>query len=228
VFSDLLSRSKLVRRVILLPASLRLCLLLLVASFFYSVPAQASNFGGPVSGSGLPFAIADFDGDGRPNLATVHPESNSSSLIRYRVQVQLGEGGLQSINLVGPSGGLRIAAGDVNGDGIPDLILSLAWRAEPIAVLLNDGHAVFSFADPSSFPGVSGGSGNTLNCKLPPPQTDTVAPPQKLPVGDLCGLEYLLHPRPPTRSIPRTNFATLPGLLLESLLERAPPTPSCA
>ena len=228
MISDVHSRSKSARLLIPLAASLRVCLLLLVAFFFTSIPAQASKVSLPTTGHRLDFAIADFDGDGRPNLATVHPGSNSSSLISYRVQVQLGEGGLQSINLVGPSGGLRIAAGDVNGDGIPDLILSLAWRADPIAVLLNDGHAVFSFADPSSFPGVSGGSGNTMNCKLPPPQTDTVATPQKLPAGDLCGLEYLLHPRPPTSSIPRTNFATLPSLLLESLLERAPPTLSYA
>jgi len=227
VLSDVTWRSKLARRAVPLPAALRLCLLVLVGSFFGSIPAQASSVRFPVSGSKLPFAIDDFDMDGRPNLATVEPASGSPSLTIYRIQVQLGDGGRQSTDILAPSGGLRLTARDVNGNGTPDLIVSLAWREEPFAVLLNDGHASFSLADPSSFPRVSGGSGETLNGKSPP-QTDTVATPSKLPVGDLSGFEYLLQPRPDTSSIPRANFATLSSLLLESLLGRAPPTLSYA
>src|SRR5207244_6281590 len=98
------------------------------------------------------------------------------------------------------SGGLRIATSDVNGDDMPDLIVSSAWREETLAVLVNDGRGAFSLADPSSFPKASGGSGKTLNGKLPPP-TDTVATPPKLPVGDFSGSRYLLHPSPATGSI---------------------------
>ncbi len=202
-------------RMIPLPAALRLCLLGLVGSFFGSIPAQASNVSLPISGTRLPFAIDDLDGDHRPDLASVQQISNSSSATIYRV-------------LVGPSGGLRIATRDVNGDDIPDLIVSVAWREEPLGVLVNDGRGAFSLAALSSFPRAFGGSGKTLNCKLPPPQTDTVATPTKLPVGDLSGFEYLLQPRPDTSSIPRANFATLCSLLLESLLGRAPPTLSYA
>jgi hypothetical protein len=220
-------RTKLARRLIPLPAALRVCLLVLFGSFFGSIPVQASNVSLPLSGPRLNFAIADFDGDGRPNLAIVQPGSNSSALTIYRIQVQRDDGGLQSIDLVGPSGGMRIAAGDVNEDGIPDLIVSLAWRQEPFAVLLNDGHAVFSKADPSAFPRASNGSETTLNSNLPA-STDTVATPPKLPVGDFSGSKYLLHPSPAMGSIPRANFATLCSLLLESLLGRAPPTLSCA
>ena len=219
-------RTKLARRMILLPAALRVCSLVLVGSFFGSIPAQASNVSSPVIGHAFTFAIDDFDMDGRPNLATVEPVSNSPSLTIYRIQVQLGDGGRQSTEILAPSGGLRLTAHDVDGNSIPDLIVSLAWREGPFAVLLNDGHASFSLADPSSFPRVSGESGETLNGKSPP-QTDTVATPSKLPVGDLSGLQYLLHRTSDTSSIPRANFATLSSLLLESLLGRAPPTPSC-
>src|SRR5437879_7793180 len=211
---------------ILLPAALRVCSLVLVGSFFGSIPAQASNVSSPVIGHAFTFAIDDFDMDGRPNLATVEPVSNSPALTIYRIQVQLGAGGRQSTEILAPSGGLRLTAHDVDGNSIPDLIVSLAWREGPFAVLLNDGHASFSLADPSSFPRVSGESGETLDAKSPP-QTDTVATPSKLPVGDLSRLQYLLHRSSDTSSIPRANFATLSRLLLESLLGRAPPTPSC-
>ena len=228
VLPDVPWRSKLVRRMIPLPAALRLCLLVLVGSFFGRIPAQASNASLPISGARLPFAIDDLDGDHRPDLASVQQISNSSSATIYRVEFQLSATGQQSIHLVGPSGGLRIATRDVNGDDIPDLIVSVAWREEPLGVLVNDGRGAFSLAAlSSSFPRAFGGSGKTLNCKLPP-QTDTVATPPKLPVGDFSGSKYLLHPSPATGSIPRANFRTLSSLLLESLLGRAPPTPSCA
>ena len=227
MLSDAPWRNKLARRIISLPAALRVCLLVLAGSFFGSVPAQASHVSLPVSGPPVNFAIADFDGDGRPNLAIVQPGSNSSPLTIYRIQVQLGDGGLQSLDLVGPSGGIRIATRDLNEDGNPDLIVSLAWRQESLAVLLNNGHAVFSRADPSAFPRASNGSETTLNGNLQG-STGTVATPPRLPVGDFSGSKYLLHPSPATGSIPRANFATLRSLLLESLLGRAPPTPSCA
>ena len=220
-------RSKLFRRIIPLPAALRLCLLVLVGSFFGSIPAQASNVSALVSGSRLPFAIDDFDGDHRPDLASVQPISKDSSGTIYRIQFQLSAVGQQFIHLVGPSGGLQITTRDVNGDDIPDLIVSSAWREETLAVLVNDGRGAFSLTDPASFPRAPGGSGKTLNATLPP-QTDTVATPTKLTVGDFSGLKYLLHPSPATGSIPRANFATLRSLLLESLLGRAPPTPSRA
>jgi hypothetical protein len=217
----------LARRIIALPAALRVCLLVLVGSFFGSIPAQASNVSLPVSGPRLLFAIDDFDGDHRPDLASVQQVSNNSSGTIYKVQFQLSAAGPQSIHLVGPSGGLRITTGDVNGDDIPDLIVSSAWREETLAVLVNDGRGAFSLAGPASFPRTSGGSGKTLTATLPP-QTDTVATASKVPVGDFSGSKYLLHPSPATGSIPRTNFATLRSLLLESLLGRAPPTLSHA
>ena len=228
VISDVYSRSKLARRLIPLRASLRVCLLLLVAFFFTSIPAQASNVSLPTTGHRVDFAIADFDGDGRPNLATIEPGWNSPSKTIYRIQVQLGDGGLRSVDLFAPSGGLRIAASDVNADGIPDLVVSLAWREGPVAVLLNDGHASFSLADSSSFPGVSGGSGKSLNGEELPPQTDTVATPPKLRVVGFPGSKYLVQARRATDFLPRANFAKISNLLLVSLLGRAPPTSSCA
>ncbi len=226
MISDVPWRSKLAKWAIPLPEAMRVCLLVLVGSFFAGIPAQASNVGLPVSGSGLPFAIDDFDGDLRPDLASVQPVSNNSSGTIYRIQFQLSAAGQQSFHLVGPSGGLRIATRDVNGDDFPDVIVSSAWREEPLAVLVNDGHGAFSLADPSSFPRAFSGSGKTLNGRLSP-QVDTVATtPRRLPVGDFSGSEYLLHASPARGSIPRANSASFCSLILGSLLGRAPPIPS--
>ena len=227
MLSDVPWWNKLARQIIPLSAALRVCLLALVGSFFAGIPAQAqaSNVSLPVSGSRLPFAIDDFDGDRRPDLASVQPVSKNSSGTIYRVQFQLSAAGPQSIHLVGPSGGLRIATRDVNGDDFPDVIVSSAWRDEPLAVLVNDGRGAFSLADPTSFPRAFGGSGKTLSSKLPP-QTDTVATTPRLPVGDFSGSKYLLHASPARGSIPRANTASFCSLILGSLLGRAPPIPS--
>jgi len=219
--------SKLTRQIIPLPAALRVCLLALIGSFFAGIPAQAQarNVSLPVSASRLAFAIDDFDGDLRPDLASVQPVSKNSSGTIYRVQFQLSAAGQQSIHLVGPSGGLRIATRDVNGDDFPDVIVSSFWREEPLAVLVNDGRGAFSLADPTSFPRAFGGSGKALNAKLPPPM-DTVATTPRLPVGDFSGSKYLLHASPARGSIPRANSASFRSLILGSLLGRAPPIPS--
>ena len=227
MLSDVPWWSKLTRQIIPLPAALRVCLLALIGSFFAGIPAQAQarNVSLPVSGSRLAFAIDDFDGDLRPDLASVQSVSNNSSGTIYRVQFQLSAAGQQSIHLVGPSGGLRIATRDVNGDDFPDVIVSSAWREEPLAVLVNDGRGAFSLADPTSFPRAFGGSGKALNAKLPP-QTDTVATTSRLLVGDFSGTKYLLHASPARGSIPRANSASFRSLILGSLLGRAPPIPS--
>lgn len=104
-------------------------------------------------GSGLPFAIADFDGDLRPDLASIQNWSNSSGTTDYWIQLQLSAVGRQAIRLVAPAGGLRIEARDVNGDHAVDLVLTTAWFNQPVAVLLNNGRGSFSQVEPTRFPG---------------------------------------------------------------------------
>jgi hypothetical protein len=77
-----------------------------------------------IVGAGLPFgrisrglALADFDGDGRPDLAAVHLESASVGILIGR-----GDGTFTERSRLLP-GGLPVAvvAGDLDGDGRPDL-----------------------------------------------------------------------------------------------------------
>jgi hypothetical protein len=98
------------------------------------------------------FAIADFDGDHRADLATVQAGTESASQSRYWIRFELTSGNRQFFKVTGPAGGLRISPRDVNGDHALDLVVSTAWLNQTIAILLNDGHGNFTLADPSAFP----------------------------------------------------------------------------
>jgi hypothetical protein len=99
------------------------------------------------------FTIADFDGDQRPDLATVEVQKSSSSRTTlYSIRFQLTAGIAQVFGVTAPSGGLQIVARDVNGDNSLDVLVSTVLQHEQVAVLLNDGHGKFRMADPSEFP----------------------------------------------------------------------------
>jgi|SRR5580658_425178 hypothetical protein len=104
-------------------------------------------------GPGLTFAFADFDGDRRPDFASVQARQNKCGSSDYSIQINLSEVGRQSIHLVAPVGGLVIEARDVDGDHAIDLVVSTAWRRQPVAIFLNDGHGTFSRAELAAFPG---------------------------------------------------------------------------
>ena len=106
-----------------------------------AVPAQVASH----------FAIADFDGDSRPDLASVHVGQSSSRTTRYWIAFQLSGGSGQTVGVTAPSGGLQITSRDVNGDSFPDVIVTTAWTNKPVAILLNDGFGNFTASDPAEF-----------------------------------------------------------------------------
>ena len=112
-------------------------ILLLFAGLLSStmaLAASAANRPVPSLGPGLQFAIADFDGDVRPDLASIRAGSSSAGNTNYWIQLQLSTAGQQFIQLVAPAGGLRIEARDVNGDHAPDLVFATAWLSQPVAI----------------------------------------------------------------------------------------------
>lgn len=132
--------------------------LLILLSFFGLVEGSASakavvqNPPASSVGQGLPFAVADFDGDFRFDLASIEAWPNDSGTTDYWIQLQLSATGRRSIRFVGAPGGLRLEARDVNKDRAVDLVLVSAWSREPVAILLNDGRGGFSRVEPTAFP----------------------------------------------------------------------------
>ncbi len=171
------------------------------------------------------FAIADFDGDRQPDLATVDLDGFDAPNARYSIRFQLTAGRGQSIGVAAPFGGLSIAARDVNGDNAFDLIISTAWLHQPVAILLNDGHGRFALASPAAFPAIvwdfstgwepTTGQAHEVATLIRPGSSsgkskgsDGISLPHQLP--GLLSLRDLCFPASPDRLSP---------------FSRAPPTP---
>lgn len=104
------------------------------------------------------FAIADFDGDLKPDLAQVRVMRDGSLNSQYSVDFNFSGGHRPGINIVGPSGGLQITSRDVNGDKFADLIVTSLLDSHFVVIFLNDGKGNFVVADPASFPGAVRGT----------------------------------------------------------------------
>ncbi len=76
------------------------------------------------------FAIADFDGDQKPDLATIEVQKGSSSRTTlYSIRFQLTAGIAQVFGVTAPSGGLQIVARDLNGDNALDVLVTTVVAA---------------------------------------------------------------------------------------------------
>jgi hypothetical protein len=118
-----------------------------------AAPAAALTSGSPTPAIGLDlgFAMADFTGDTHPDLATVELNRSDSANAQYLIEIQLTEGGHQSLKLTAPLGGLLITPKDVTGDGNLDLVIRATKSRVPVAIFLNDGFGHFSPAAPAEF-----------------------------------------------------------------------------
>jgi hypothetical protein len=175
-----------------------------------------------VAGAGPQFAIADLDGDLRPDSASIQADANILGGTSYRIQLRLSGAGQQTVQLVGPAGGLRIEARDVNGDDAVDLVLSTAWLGRPVAILLNDGQGRFSRVEPAAFPGAFSGS-KTSSVSGTSLAMDAVGLPSQSS-GDIDGgKKQSTHDRlvAKSASLCKTSFAR--ELFFVSHAGRAPP-----
>ena len=116
----------------------------------HAAPVREQNFS--ASQLKTQFAIADFDGDSRPDLATVHVSGRISDGTRYLIAFQLSTGLRHTLGITAPTGGVQISSRDVNGDTFADVVITTAWTNLPVAVLINDGKGNFTPASPSNFP----------------------------------------------------------------------------
>ncbi len=170
------------------------------------------------------FAIADFDGDSRPDLATVQAGVSSSWDAHYWIAFQLSSGPRQTLGITAPTGGLQITSRDVNGDSFLDVVVTTAWTNRPVAVLLNDGQGNFRASSPSAFPGAFTTSEKSWACTTDEVKDATAVLLSRYPTGNCSEV---------SRFSPPQNAA---GLLLQwaprssalsvvvSFLGRAPPS----
>jgi hypothetical protein len=208
-----------------IPVMLFLFLSLVGASAAAGVGIQNSS---PTSlGAGPQFAIADLDGDVRPDFATIEAGPNSIGDTNYWIQLQLSAAGRQSIRLVAPAGGLLIEARDVNGDHAVDLVLATAWHRQPVAVFLNDGHGSFSRIEPTVFPRAFRESKtNWLSPSNDPVESLGLPPQSRTGIFSEAGVP--LRGRSPTGLVSFPSDVSLVSSPAVSHAGRAPPSSNLA
>jgi len=100
------------------------------------------TFGGNFAAGSAPFsvAVADVNGDGKPDLVVANQFSDSVSVLLGK-----GDGTFQNAqNFAAGSRPLSVAVADVNGDGKPDLVVANSG-SDSVSVLLGNRNAATHF-----------------------------------------------------------------------------------
>ena len=203
--------------------SLRLFLLLFLFDPFVSGVATAAGTNGysaSTASVGLvsSIAIADFDGDQRPDVASLEGDSSTG----YSIRFQLTAIGQRAIQFVAPPGRIAIEARDVNGDHSVDLVLTTALYRRPVVVLLNNGHGGFSRAEPGPFPGAFKAPRDWTSSSER--SSEALADLLQSRSGVRSDATKLPAVRGPTDSIQHTSLAFPIDSFLAASSERAPPS----
>jgi len=170
------------------------------------------------------FAIADFDGDRRPDLATVQVGQGSYWDTHYWIAFQLSGGSRQTLGITGPTGGLQITSRDVNGDSFLDVVITTAWTNQPVAVLLNDGQGSFRATSPSAFPGAFTTSEESWASTFDEIKDATAVLLSRYPTGNCSEGSKFSSPRNVTGLLVLRASRNLPYRPVVSFLGRAPPS----
>jgi hypothetical protein len=92
---------------------------------------------GPETYGAYSLAVADVNGDGKPDLVTVNYRSST-----VKVMLNYGNGAFAERSFATGAGPYAVAAADVNGDGKPDLVTA-NLRDQTVSVLRGNGDGTF-------------------------------------------------------------------------------------
>jgi hypothetical protein len=122
-------------------------------------------------------AIADLDGDGRPDLAIARAEGWGPRGFQYRIDLDLTtRTGLSSFSVSADRGGLLIIPRDVDGDWDLDLIITSARTFTPVGVWINDGHGGFIRSDSTAYPQSTWNEGPLIHSEAPSRALQAIIP----------------------------------------------------
>jgi FG-GAP-like repeat len=108
------------------------------------------------------WAVADFDGDSRPDMAITKMEAQGAGYV-YWLELDLstsrtGDSARQhpGFPVVASSMfGLHLTPRDVDGDHDLDIVVTMGFARQPVAVWINDGQGGFEEGDLAAYPALS-------------------------------------------------------------------------
>lgn len=119
----------------------------------FAAPIEFATGQGPVG-----ILLADFTGDGKPDVITANYGGSSISILRHNGLTGNSAGFLPPVNFNAINHAEKIAAADVNGDGILDVVVGEQVGtsfAASLAVMINTGNG--NFAAPVIYDAAPGG-----------------------------------------------------------------------
>ena len=120
-----------------------------------TIPTFATNVDFPTGNGPISVSIGDFNGDGKPDLATANQTSNNASILLNTTATGAATPTFAT-NVDFPTGNrpVSVSIGDINGDGKPDLATA-NFNSNTASILLNTtatGAATPTFAPQATFP----------------------------------------------------------------------------
>lgn len=155
---------------------------LLIAVFAGAVAAHAAVPAPPLphlTGAlpGGSWVIADFNGDGQPDILTSTLDRRGTSGYRHQMDLRIGSRGdvRSAFQVVGASRGLNLFARDVDGDHDLDVVITSFFSDAPVGVWINDGAGIFTEGRCSAYPAAIWRSLRIALRAVPPPVIDACA-----------------------------------------------------
>lgn len=97
-------------------------------------------------------AIADFDRDDKPDGAVLSHVGFLNGQSLFRIELHLSADKNSAITFSTAERSLTISGLDVNGDGVPDIVVEKAFTRQRVLIYLNDGHGAFRNASIETYP----------------------------------------------------------------------------